>query len=132
MSITSTTKPWNPEMLEKDRGSVTTLLSDPRGTPMIGGSHQGRHEDFGVPEGTVEAGSKNNLVDEASQTNRDTDPKGNLDGNDGDEIVYPGPLKLSILVIGIALSVFLISLDRTIITTVSISSLLAAQYTDAE
>jgi len=36
-----------------------------------------------------------------------------------DENVFPGPLPLSILIIGIALSVFLISLDRTIITTVS-------------
>ena len=37
---------------------------------------------------------------------------------EGDEIVYPGPLPLTILIIGLCLSVFLISLDRTIITTV--------------
>lgn len=36
-----------------------------------------------------------------------------------DDTVYPGPLGLFILITGIALSVFLISLDRTIITTVS-------------
>lgn len=35
-----------------------------------------------------------------------------------DEVKYPGPLGLFILITGIALSVFLISLDRTIITTV--------------
>ena len=32
---------------------------------------------------------------------------------------YPGPLKLTILIIGICLAVFLNSLDRTIITTVN-------------
>jgi hypothetical protein len=36
-----------------------------------------------------------------------------------DDNVHPGPLGLSMLIIGIALSVFLISVDRTIITTVS-------------
>jgi len=36
-----------------------------------------------------------------------------------DEVNYPGPLGLFILITGIALSIFLISLDRTIITTVS-------------
>jgi len=33
--------------------------------------------------------------------------------------VYPGPLSLSLLTIGICLSVFLVSLDRTIIAQVS-------------
>ena len=32
---------------------------------------------------------------------------------------YPGPLALSLLTIGICLSVFLVSLDRTIVATVS-------------
>lgn len=36
------------------------------------------------------------------------------------EVSYPEPLGLFILIMGIALSVFLISLDRTIITTVSL------------
>lgn len=39
-----------------------------------------------------------------------------------DENNYPKPLGLFILITGIALSVFLISLDRTIITTVSFPS----------
>lgn len=34
---------------------------------------------------------------------------------------YPGPLALSLLTIGICLSVFLVSLDRTIVATVGIS-----------
>ena len=34
---------------------------------------------------------------------------------------YPGPLALSFLTIGICLSVFLVSLDRTIVATVGIS-----------
>ncbi|KAG0645906.1 Roquefortine meleagrin synthesis T [Hyphodiscus hymeniophilus] len=38
-------------------------------------------------------------------------------GDDEDDIIYPGPIPLSILIIGLCLSVFLISLDRTIITT---------------
>jgi hypothetical protein len=37
---------------------------------------------------------------------------------DSEDLVYPKPLGLFILITGIALSVFLISLDRTIITTV--------------
>jgi hypothetical protein len=41
------------------------------------------------------------------------------DGVEEEEIEYPGPLALSFLIIGLCLSVFLISLDRTIITTVS-------------
>lgn len=32
--------------------------------------------------------------------------------------IYPGPVPLSILIVGLCLSVFLVSLDRTIITTV--------------
>lgn len=35
-----------------------------------------------------------------------------------DDIIYPGPLPLAILLISICLVVFLVSLDRTIITTV--------------
>jgi hypothetical protein len=46
--------------------------------------------------------------------NKDTDRKVEEDDN-----VYPGPLGLIILSIGLMLCVFLISLDRTIITTVS-------------
>ena len=34
---------------------------------------------------------------------------------------YPGPLALTALIIGICLSVFLVSLDRTIVATVSMS-----------
>lgn len=43
---------------------------------------------------------------------------------DADGNIYPGTFGLTILVIGLCLSVFLISLDRTIITTVSLASLL--------
>lgn len=42
-------------------------------------------------------------------------------GEEVDETKYPRSLALFILITGIALSVFLISLDRTIITTVSSS-----------
>lgn len=62
---------------------------------------------------------------------RDQEAIGGLDDDDGfvkpemrpetgeeDETRYPGPLALFVLVVGIAFSVFLISLDRTIITTV--------------
>lgn len=38
-----------------------------------------------------------------------------------DPLEYPGPLALTILTIGICLSVFLVSLDRTIVATVSIA-----------
>ena len=47
-----------------------------------------------------------------------------------DDNVYPSPLGLVILIAGIALSVFLISLDRTIITTVSSSSIHGFEYSE--
>ena len=46
-------------------------------------------------------------------------PNANVTENKEDEPVYPGPLALTLLVTGIALNLFLNSLDRTIITTVS-------------
>lgn len=42
-------------------------------------------------------------------------------GSAADASTRPRPLALSLLVIGISLSVFLVSLDRTIITTVGLS-----------
>jgi len=42
------------------------------------------------------------------------------EGND--ESIYPNPLGLGFLIVGLCLSVFLISLDRTIITTVRLTS----------
>jgi hypothetical protein len=44
--------------------------------------------------------------------------------SDDDDAEYPGPLPLTLIIIGICLSVFIISLDRNIITTVSIRTLL--------
>jgi len=45
---------------------------------------------------------------------------------------YPGPLALSFLTIGICLSVFLVSLDRTIVATVRISFSLGKQSSRAD
>lgn len=42
-----------------------------------------------------------------------------------DPTQYPGPIALALIVLGICLSVFIISLDRNIITTVSLAFLLA-------
>lgn len=45
----------------------------------------------------------------------------NIAQDEDDESQYPGPLALGILLISICLEVFLVSLDRTIITTVCVS-----------
>ena len=53
-----------------------------------------------------------------SRTQRKQRPQRLEDATDTHE--YPGPLALSLLTIGICLSVFLVSLDRTIVATVSV------------
>lgn len=58
--------------------------------------------------------------DEKTRDLADENDVGLTKEEDEDENIYPKPLGLFILITGIALSVFLISLDRTIITTVSL------------
>lgn len=136
MSITSTTKPWNPE-IPQDKGSVgsylslkgghenkgsdqVTLFEDQRSSAV---SVAGKYREIEASKPATEIGSVKGAANEDGQVDEKGVGNGGANGEE-DEIVYPGPLKLFILVFGIALSVFLISLDRTIITTVSLFSFL--------
>jgi hypothetical protein len=91
----------------------TTLFSDPRSSVAdyaVGGSESQEFRSYkeieiGVPPAKPQEGENEGEVEKE-------------EGEEG-ENNYPGPLGLFILITGIALSVFLISLDRTIITTVS-------------
>jgi hypothetical protein len=89
----------------------TTLFSNPRCSVVdyaVGGGSQEfrryKEIDVEVPRSKAEEGGNEGEVERKEED---------------DENTYPGPLGLFILITGIALSVFLISLDRTIITTVS-------------
>jgi len=90
----------------------TTLYSYPRGS-VVDESHVGKYKEIeiGAPKLKEVGGLEKETKAEEEPNNQPED------GN-----IYPGPLGLFLLVTGIALSVFLISLDRTIITTVRISS----------
>ncbi|KAL2072957.1 hypothetical protein VTL71DRAFT_10281 [Oculimacula yallundae] len=76
----------------------TTLFSE-----IPASRHSDKHGDIGDAGGKTADGGNEAAAKEA--------------GEEDDETKYPGPLGLFILITGIALSVFLISLDRTIITT---------------
>jgi hypothetical protein len=89
----------------------TTLYSYPRSS-VVDESTVAKYKEIkiGGPKLEEDASGKEPKVEEEPHIQHE-------DGN-----IYPGPLGLFLLVTGIALSVFLISLDRTIITTVRISS----------
>ncbi|CZR52547.1 related to major facilitator (MFS1) transporter [Phialocephala subalpina] len=132
LSITRHTRVWdpNPEVKETERldslrsygsskrvesavyGSESaTLFSDPRSSMFSAANpNLSKYKEIEVPREVAEGGSKGGGED------------GNVEVATGEkdeeeETKYPGPLGLFILITGIALSVFLISLDRTIITT---------------
>jgi len=99
-----------------ERGSAvfasdeTTLFSDPRGS-VVDYSHSNQQQDQELKKQF-----------ETEQSLKEKERVGErVDGEEEDEVNYPGPLGLFVLITGIALSVFLISLDRTIITTVRTS-----------
>ncbi|KAH7357258.1 major facilitator superfamily domain-containing protein, partial [Rhexocercosporidium sp. MPI-PUGE-AT-0058] len=87
LSITNTTKPFEPDLKEDS----TLLMAH---TEVTRGNDGRKTIDQGEQKAAAAI-----TVDEEDETN------------------YPGPFGLFILITGIALSVFLISLDRTIITT---------------
>jgi hypothetical protein len=69
------------------------------------------------------SGSQNGGSDVPLITSEGTGGAARIGGRgEGEENVYPGPLALALIILGLCLSVFLISLDRTIITTVSVLS----------
>jgi hypothetical protein len=149
-SITRSTKEWDPEAPSQSgsmssypgyrgknplnesmsmSGSAkygsedTTLYSYPRSS-VVDESTVGKYEEIkiGGPKLEEDVSGKEPKVEEVPHNRHE-------DGN-----IYPGPLGLFLLVTGIALSVFLISLDRTIITTVRLSSLSKVwlQITDSD
>ncbi|TVY38480.1 Efflux pump, partial [Lachnellula occidentalis] len=107
-SITSKTKMFEPGLLgnlpgEESRG---TTLRGSWGSRLSGPEKKLEAGNGGIPEEDPSAGPEMATEEERA---------GGKTGED--DMVYPKPLALSFLIIGIALSVFLISLDRTIITT---------------
>ncbi|KUJ13537.1 MFS general substrate transporter [Mollisia scopiformis] len=136
LSITRSTKQWDPEI--KETGSVadypslkqyhesigsgiygsdqTTLFSDPRSSLMSasGAGAVPKYKEIEISHPIAEGASSKVSTSEGSSQHVLPDEK---EGAEEEETVYPGPLGLFILITGIALSVFLISLDRTIITT---------------
>ena len=99
---------------------ATTLFSVPRSSLVgegsrlnsVAGSARGKYTQIEIP--TIPEGEGfGNETKATSQAGEKAGVETHEDGN-----VYPGPLGLFILIMGVALSVFLISLDRTIITTV--------------
>jgi hypothetical protein len=99
-----------------ERGSAvfasdeTTLFSNPRGS-VVDYSSSNQQQDLELKKQQLET----------EQSLKEKERVGEQVGGEEDEVNYPGPLGLFVLITGIALSVFLISLDRTIITTVRIS-----------
>lgn len=125
LSITSTTKPFEPNVKEE---SDLKAIPEWRGHRSSVGA--GSNQAFGSDDITLYSDVRTSQWSDkkAETSGPGTSKKGNNQeerplaqehvGEEEDETNYPGPLGLFILITGIALSVFLISLDRTIITTV--------------
>jgi len=98
---------------------ATTLISDPRGSVV--------DERAGAKDMEIDGPAKKSPAERYSTAgSREKMVEKGEEGGE-EETNYPGALGLFVLVTGIALSVFLISLDRTIITTVSNSLSCLAQ-----
>jgi hypothetical protein len=121
LSITRSTKEWNPIVAQ---GPKSTSVSSFRGHSKSL-SHLSAADQSFVTQSAVSTQiySDSPLITE-DHGEEATDPADRLETTVDDtpeeteENVYPEPLPLAILIIGLCLSVFLISLDRTIITTV--------------
>ncbi|TVY26830.1 Efflux pump [Lachnellula hyalina] len=111
LSITSKTKIFEPGLVSGEESRGTTLRGSWGSGSLAGGPEKKLEAgNGGIPEGNPSDSPSASLEMAAEEE---------LSGGekDEDDIAYPKPLALSFLIIGIALSVFLISLDRTIITT---------------
>ena len=118
LSITRSTKEWDPIVARSPTGPPKSSLL----------SLQGHSKTFSTGDQsiTTQSGVGTQIQSDAPLVSDDSRPysAGTIEGinkveEEKDENVYPGPLPLAFLIIGLCLSVFLISLDRTIITTVS-------------
>lgn len=96
-----------------------------RGSGSLVGPYTGLNDkelEMGPGAGLALAGDSQIYDAEGDGSTKALQEKTSLREDDEAENNYPGPLALFILITGIAPSVFLISLDRTIITTVSRSA----------
>jgi hypothetical protein len=117
LSITSSTKEWNPIVARQP-----TVPPHSSSSNFQAGSKRcsTANQSF-----VTQSGFSTHIYSDAPTGKDDRLPRrGRMEDvgfeyEDEEQNVYPGPLPLTILIIGLCLSVFLISLDRTIITTVS-------------
>ncbi|TVY16112.1 Efflux pump roqT [Lachnellula arida] len=109
LSITSKTKIFEPGLLGGEESRGTTLRESWGSGSLPGAEKKLEAGNGGIPE--------ENPTDPPSASLELATEEESTSGVKEEDIVYPKPLALSFLIIGIALSVFLISLDRTIITT---------------
>jgi hypothetical protein len=133
LSITRHTREYDPDTPHQGRTSTLRNVNHSRDHSFVSSSVNGAgfiSDDatlFSDPRNSVIASTINeeslgSLKKKEAPRIEESDrapPAAQENKTEEDDNVYPGPLGLSMLIIGIALSVFLISVDRTIITTVS-------------
>ena len=117
LSITRSTKEWDPIVAHAPKSSISSF---PGHSKRFSAADQSFVTQSAV---STQVYSETPLVPEdhrqVSEERLESQEQGKKAGEqEDDENIYPGPLPLTILIIGLCLSVFLISLDRTIITTV--------------
>ncbi|CZT04291.1 related to major facilitator (MFS1) transporter [Rhynchosporium agropyri] len=124
LGFASTTKPYEPEKETSRMKTIPEWKGHRANTSSgLGNEAFGRDHTALIPEVPPSRQSYKSLVVRGDGEEPKTDEgdaveaAATLTGEKDDETKYPGPLGLFILITGIALSVFLISLDRTIITT---------------
>ncbi|CZT10055.1 related to major facilitator (MFS1) transporter [Rhynchosporium graminicola] len=123
LGFASTTKPYEPEKETSRMKTIPEWKGHRVNTSSgLGNEAFGRDDTALIPEVPPSRQSYKSLVvrgdgEEPKTDEGDAVEAATLTGEKDDETKYPGPLGLFILITGIALSVFLISLDRTIITT---------------
>lgn len=112
LSITRSTKEWDPIVAHAPKSSVSSIQGHSK---RLSAADQSFVTQSGV---SAQVYSETPLDVEDHRQESAERLESQEAKEEGDEIVYPGALPLAILIIGLCLSVFLISLDRTIITTV--------------
>lgn len=117
VSITRSTRLWDPIVAQDPTSdSLSSFQGHSKRASHLSGADQSFVTQSGV---STQIYSEAPLVTEENRQEAAEKLEIESDGGaEDDENDYPGPLPLTILVIGLCLSVFLISLDRTIITTV--------------
>jgi len=133
LPITRNTREWDPGSSHARPSASASSYSDARArqssysTARSGESSQsyysGEDKDAESVEEVRPEGEKEKEAEEANKAETGGEGEGgeeNESETENEEPIYPGPWALTFLLIGLCLSIFLISLDRTIITTVSI------------